>query len=137
MTAMTAIEVLGQGLTVIGGVIFFLAGWGLWLLRDPYMRISSVGTAAGLGVSFVMVGTLLTDPSVSAGIKVALAVLLQLLTSAVGAIVIARAAVLSGHQFHRTADHAGVLGGLEPRPHDHPNDHPKEPRDDPSDDPRD
>lgn len=96
---MSALAMLGHGLSVIGGVIFVLAAIGLWRFRDPYTRISAVATAAGLGVSFVVVGTLLVEPSVVSGLKVALAVALQLLTSAVAGMVVARSAVLSGQSF--------------------------------------
>lgn len=96
---MTALSALGQALMIVGAIIFVIAAAGLWRLRDVYSRGSSVATAAGLGVVFVTVGALLTAPDISSIVKVALAVVLQLLTSALGAITIARAAVLTGHPF--------------------------------------
>ncbi|WP_420113560.1 cation:proton antiporter [Pseudactinotalea sp.] len=96
---MTALSVTGQVFMVLGALIFISAAAGLWRLRDVYARGSSVATAAGLGVVFVTVGAVLTDPEISSLIKVALAVALQLLTSALGAITIARSAALSGHPF--------------------------------------
>lgn len=102
---MTFWIVLGHGLAVFGGLIFLAAAIGLWRMRDPYTRISAVATAAGLGVAFVVVGTLLLEPSLLSGVKVALAVFLQLLTSAIAGMITARAAVLSGHPFVKTDTH--------------------------------
>lgn len=96
---MSVVSVLGQALMVLGALVFVGAAVGLWRLRDVYARGSAVATAAGLGVAMVTVGAVLLDPDVSTVIKVALAVVLQLVTSALGAIVIARSAVLSGHPF--------------------------------------
>lgn len=95
-------EVLGQAFAVLGAVIFVLAGVGLLRLRDPFMRISAVATASGLGVALVVGGTALVDPQLGDTIKVVIAIALQLATSVVGGIAIARAAVLSGHQFDDT-----------------------------------
>lgn len=96
---MTVLEIIGQILALIGAAIFVVAAVGLSRFKDPYSRISAVATAAGLGVAFVTVGAVLIDPSVDAVVKVVLAVILQLLTSAVAAIVIARAALGSRHRF--------------------------------------
>lgn len=106
---MTVLEIVGQVLTVIGAAIFVAAAIGLRRFGDPYARMSAVATAGGLGMAFVTVGALLTMPSVADGIKVALAVALQLATSAVGAMVIARAAIGSRHRFQPGT----ILGPLE------------------------
>ncbi|WP_293787595.1 monovalent cation/H(+) antiporter subunit G [uncultured Aeromicrobium sp.] len=95
-------EILGQVLTVVGAVIFVLAGVGLLRLRDPYMRISAVATASGLGVAFVVGGTALVDPHLDDLLKVIIAIALQLTTSVIGGIAIGRAAVMSGHRFDDT-----------------------------------
>ncbi|OUZ06836.1 sodium:proton antiporter [Aeromicrobium sp. PE09-221] len=95
-------EWLGQSLAVIGAVIFVIAGVGLLRLRDVYMRISAVATAAGLGVAFVVGGTALVDPDLDDLVKVIIAIALQLATSVVGGVAIARSAVLSGHGFDDT-----------------------------------
>lgn len=101
---MDIFDIIGQILAIIGAAIFIAAGIGLNRLPDPYMRASAVATAAGLGVAFVVVGVALTNPSLSAGIKVTLAVLLQLATSAVGSMTLGRAAALSGHAFAEGTD---------------------------------
>lgn len=101
---MMILEIVGHALALSGAAIFVVAALGLRRFPDPYSRISAVATAAGLGVAFVTVGALLIQPSVSSLVKVILAVALQLLTSAVAAIVIGRAAVGSGHPFSPDTD---------------------------------
>lgn len=101
---MTILETVGQVLAVLGAAIFVAAAIGLRRFRDPYSRISAVATAAGLGVVFVTVGAVLTAPTVGDVVKVVIAVTLQLLTSAVAAIVIARAAINSRHPFSADTD---------------------------------
>lgn len=96
---MSAGEVVGQALTVVGALVFVVAAVGLHRLPDPYGRISSVGTAGGIGVACVTVGAALVDARPTTIVVVAVAVLLQLVTSAVGAVAIARAAVGSDHPF--------------------------------------
>lgn len=105
------LSVIGQVLVMLGAAIFATAALGLRRFTDPYSRASAVGTAAGLGVAFVTVGVALTDPDLATIVKVLLAVVLQLLTAAVSAIAIARAAVNSGHRFSPNTD-AGELEDL-------------------------
>lgn len=105
---MSVLAIVGQVLVLLGAAIFVAAAIGLRRFRDPYSRISAVATAAGLGVAFVTVGVVLMDPQISNVIKVIVAVALQLATSAVGAMVIARAAVLSGHEFSPDTDTAVI-----------------------------
>ncbi|GIG41567.1 cation:proton antiporter [Cellulomonas phragmiteti] len=104
------LQLMGDVLAVIGAAVFVVAAIGLWRFRDPYARISSVATAAGVGVVLVTVGAALSDPEVGTVTKVVLAVALQLVTSAVGGIAIARAAVESGHVFAAGTDTEGVDG---------------------------
>lgn len=98
------LEVLGSIFVVAGSLVFVIAAVGLLSLFDPYTRTSSVATAAGIGVGFVVVGVVLLDPSVPTAIKAFLAVTLQLATSAIGGMAIARAAVLTGHTFEAGTD---------------------------------
>lgn len=100
----TFLEVLGQIFLLAGALVFILAAIGLITLFDPYTRTSAVATAAGVGVSFIVVGVVLIDPSVSNTIKGVLAIALQLVTSAVGSMAIARGAVLTGHEFEPGTD---------------------------------
>lgn len=101
-------DIVGQILVLLGAAIFVAAAIGLHRFTDPYMRASAVGTAAGLGVAFVVAGAAFMDPSLSTTIKVIIAIALQLATSAIGSMTIARAAVMSGHRFSDATD-AGEL----------------------------
>lgn len=98
------LQILGQVFLVAGAIVFIVAAIGLVTLFDPYTRASAVATAAGVGVSFIVVGVVLMDPSVSNGIKGALAIVLQLATSAIGSMAVARGAVLTGHEFEPGTD---------------------------------
>lgn len=109
---MTVLEMIGQIFTLLGAAIFVAAAIGLHRLPDPYTRTSAVATAAGLGIAFIVAGVVLLDPHVSNVVKAVIAIVLQLLTSAVGGMAIARAAVISGHRFTRNTD----AGELESRP---------------------
>lgn len=101
---MTILEMLGQAFVLLGAVIFVAAAIGLHRLTDPYMRTSAVATAAGLGIAFIAAGAALINPSLSTTIKVVIAIALQLATSTVGGMAIARAAVMSQHAFSSTTD---------------------------------
>lgn len=89
-------SLLGQILAVTGGLIFLTAAVNLVRLPDFYTRLSALTTAAGLGLVFVLVGALLITPTLADSVKVLLAALLQLATSAVGGMYIARSAYLTG-----------------------------------------
>lgn len=99
---MSVLTVIAMVLIFAGVVVFAGAGLGVLRFRDVYMRASAVGTAAGLGIALITIGAVLTMPTPGNLIKAAVAVVLQLATSAVGTTIIARAAVNSGHDF--TAD---------------------------------
>lgn len=89
-------SLFGQILAVVGGLIFLSASVNLLRLPDVYTRVSALTTAAGFGLVFVTVGALLVAPTVPDTFKVLLAVLLQLATSAVAGMYIARGAYLTG-----------------------------------------
>lgn len=90
------LPILGQVLMIAGALLFATAGLGLLRLRDAYARSSAVATAAGLGVSLIVLGALLFQLTPENALKTALAVLLQLATSAIGSMAIARSAYLVG-----------------------------------------
>lgn len=92
-------EIFGQVFMVLGGIIFVVAGVGLVRLQDPYTRASSVATSGGIGMVCILLGAAIVHPDTGAITKVVIAILLQLATSAVGAMALARAAVMSGHTF--------------------------------------
>lgn len=110
------LSILGQVMLLVGAAIFLLAAIGLFRFRDPYARISAVATAGGLGLVMITLGALFQNPNVTDLVKVIIAVILQLLTSAVGATVIARAAVNTRHEFSRDTD----IEVLDMRPADDP-----------------
>lgn len=93
---MSALEIVGQVLVVLGALVFVTAALGVVRFPDAYTRISAVGTAGGAGIVLVVVGALLLQPGVSATVKVALIVALQLATSSIGTMAVARSAYLSG-----------------------------------------
>lgn len=79
----------------LGIVTIIVAGIGLFRLPDLYLRASAVGTSAGLGVAAIVMGVLLMDFSWLNVIKAAVAIIAQLLTSAVGSMAIARSGYLN------------------------------------------
>lgn len=87
----------GAGLVFIflGIATIIVAGTGLFRLPDLYLRASAVGTSAGLGVASIVIGALLMDFSWLNLVKAAVAVIAQLLASAVGSMAIARSAYLN------------------------------------------
>lgn len=90
----TAAAVFGDIMIVGGALVFATAALGLLRFPDVYTRISAVGTAAGIGIVLVVVGALLHQPTVPDLFKVLVIIALQLITSAVGSIAIARSAYL-------------------------------------------
>lgn len=87
----------GAGMVFIflGIATIIVAGIGLFKLPDLYLRASAVGTSAGLGVAAIVVGALLMDFSWLNLIKASVAIIAQLLTSAVGSMAIARSGYLN------------------------------------------
>lgn len=87
----------GAGLVFIflGIATIIVAGIGLFRLPDLYLRASAVGTSAGLGVASIVIGALLMDFSWLNLVKAIVAVIAQLLTSAVGSMAIARSGYLN------------------------------------------
>ena len=91
MDVMDVLHVLGLVFIFLGIATIVVAGIGLFRLPDLYLRASAVGTSAGLGVASIVLGALLMDFSWLNLIKALVAVVAQLLTSAVGSMAIARA----------------------------------------------
>lgn len=98
----TTIETIGLVLIGLGAIIFTTSGIGMLRLPDLYTRVSAVTSASGLGVAFIVVGALLQAPTVSDTVKVIVAVVLQLATSAVGGMALARSAYLTGSRLTAT-----------------------------------
>lgn len=103
------LSVIGQIAIVAGALLFSVAGFGLLRLRDVYARSSAIATAAGLGVSLILVGSFLLTPSWPGSVKLIIAVILQLATSAVGSMAIARSAYLTGSRMELDPEGADEL----------------------------
>jgi multicomponent Na+:H+ antiporter subunit G len=96
MTAELVITAVGSALLIFGAVIIASAAVGLLKLPDVYTRASAMGTAAGLGVSLMIIGVVVFDFSTLNLIKGILAIIAQLLTSSIGSYALARASYLTG-----------------------------------------
>ena len=90
------LEILGNSLILIGVLVFAVAVIGLFKFSDVYTRISAVGTAAGLGISLLVIGVFVLSPSWANLVKLLLILFLQLATSSIGTMAIARSAYLTG-----------------------------------------
>ena len=89
-------SIFGSGFMVLGAFIIATAAIGLIRLPDVYTRTSAVGTAAGLGVSFMIIGVVIFDYSTLNLIKGIIAIIAQLVTSAIGSFMLARASYMTG-----------------------------------------
>lgn len=96
MSGDTVNIVVGSALLILGAVIIASAAIGLLKLPDVYTRTSAVGTAAGLGIALMVVGVVVLDFSVLNLVKGIIAIIAQLLTSAIGSFVLARASYMTG-----------------------------------------
>jgi multicomponent Na+:H+ antiporter subunit G len=96
MSADLITTVAGSVFLVLGALIIASAALGLLKLPDVYTRTSAVGTAAGLGVAFMIVGVIIFDFSALTLVKGIIAIVAQLVTSAVGSYVLARASYMTG-----------------------------------------
>lgn len=90
------LDILGNSLALFGVLVFAVAVVGLFKFTDVYTRISAVGTAAGLGISLVIIGVFVLSPSWSNLVLLVIILFLQLSTSSVGTMSIARSAYLTG-----------------------------------------
>ncbi|TCP52985.1 multicomponent Na+:H+ antiporter subunit G [Tamaricihabitans halophyticus] len=97
------VTVTGDVLIVVGALVFTTAALGVLRFPDAYTRLSAVGTAGGIGIIFVVSGALLHLPSVPNLVKVIVIIALQLITSAIGSIALARSTYLTRTPLHRPA----------------------------------
>lgn len=98
MSADMIITVVGSALLILGAGIIASAAIGVLKLPDVYTRTSAIGTAAGLGVAFMIIGVVVLDFSALTLIKGIIAIIAQLLTSSIGSFVLARASYMTGSQ---------------------------------------
>lgn len=90
-----ALTTAGNVSIVAGALVFATAALGVLRFPDAYTRVSAVGTAAGVGIVLVVVGAFLLQPTVPDFVKVVLIIVLQLSTSAIGSMAIARSAYVT------------------------------------------
>ncbi|WP_255546097.1 MULTISPECIES: monovalent cation/H(+) antiporter subunit G [unclassified Nesterenkonia] len=95
MTLADIADILGLVFIFLGIATIIISAIGLFKLPDLYLRASAVGTSAGLGVASIVLGALLMDFSGLNLVKAIIAIIAQLLTSAVGSMAIARAGYLN------------------------------------------
>ncbi|MFX0539684.1 cation:proton antiporter [Ornithinimicrobium sp. Y1847] len=107
-----------SAILILGGALIFVgAALGLLRLPDMFTRISAIGTAAGVGTAMIVLGVALQDATWITLLKAVVAILLQLITSVIGATAIARAAVLGRQYFApgtdlETVEHLGAVATL-------------------------
>ena len=91
---MPVLHIISDIFLLFGAFNFAVCAAGMLSFRDVYARISVLSTASGFGVTFLLIGAFLRDPgwwNVLVGLA---AIILLLGTSAIGSVLISRAAML-------------------------------------------
>lgn len=96
MNAEVLVAFFGSALMILGAAIIASAALGLLKLPDVYTRTSAIGTAAGLGVALMIAGVVVFDFTLLNLLKGIVAIIAQLVTSAIGSFVLARASYVTG-----------------------------------------
>ena len=65
---MDVMEIISSVFILIGAANFVICGAGMLTFRDVYARMSVLSTASGFGVSMIIIGVFLLDPSWSTAI---------------------------------------------------------------------
>ena len=89
-------EWVSNGLFVTGATLALLAGVGVLRMPDVYTRMQASTKASTLGLGCLLAGVALRNPEFSFVVRAVSIAVFMLLTTAVAAHVIARAAALSG-----------------------------------------
>jgi multicomponent Na+:H+ antiporter subunit G len=90
------IEWLSSGLFIAGATLGLLAGVGVLRMPDVFTRMQASTKASTLGLGCLLVAVALRNPELSLVLRAASIAAFMLMTTAVGAHVIARAAARSG-----------------------------------------
>jgi multicomponent Na+:H+ antiporter subunit G len=98
---MNFLDVWGNVTVVVGAMVIASAALGVIRFPDAYTRVSAVGTAGGVGIILIITGGLMLQPSLMSLVQAVIIIVMQLTTSAIGSIAIARAAYLSRTELRR------------------------------------
>jgi len=90
------IEWLSGGLFIVGATFALLAGVGVLRMPDVFTRMQASTKASTLGLGCLLAGAALRDPELAFVVRAASIAAFMLLTSAVAAHVVARAAARGG-----------------------------------------
>jgi multicomponent Na+:H+ antiporter subunit G len=90
------IEWLSDGLFIAGATLGLLAGIGVLRMPDVFTRMQASTKASTLGLGCLLAGVALRNPELSFAVRAAVIAAFMLLTTAVSAHVIARAAARTG-----------------------------------------
>lgn len=114
----------GVGTTVmfVGALVFLVGAVGMLRLPDLYSRLSALTISGALSTGLVIIGLFLHQPSAGNALKLGLALLIQLVTTAVGGTAMARAGYLTGapRNEHTLFDDLAVEGDSDPADSRHP-----------------
>ncbi|GAA1093174.1 monovalent cation/H(+) antiporter subunit G [Nocardiopsis metallicus] len=89
-------ESVGDTVMFVGALVFLVSAIGMLRLPDVYSRLSALTIAGSLSTGLVIIGLFLHQPSLGNALKLGLALLIQLVTTAVGGSAMARAGYLIG-----------------------------------------
>ncbi|MBE2998379.1 monovalent cation/H(+) antiporter subunit G [Nocardiopsis sp. HNM0947] len=93
---MNTVELVGDLLMLAGALAFLVGALGMMRLPDLYSRLSGVTISGAFGTALILIGLLLHQPSWPNLLKISLALVIQLATTAVGGSAMARAGYLTG-----------------------------------------
>lgn len=91
---MPILHIIGAIFIIFGTINFAVCASGMLYFRDVYARISVLGTTSGFGVTFVLLGVVLYDPTWRNVILCVAAIVILLGTSSMGTLLVARSALL-------------------------------------------
>lgn len=89
-------SVVAVSMIVVGVGLFVVAAVGLVRFPDPYTRLTAVTKSGTLGLVLVLLAVMIAAPGVQNGVKLAMAIVLQLLTAPVGGLSLSRGIFRSG-----------------------------------------